>query len=1006
MTLRLWLLTPILVACSEASFTKTNGLPTANITYPSDEEVFQEGYTYTLRGMVGDVDHDFIDLQSNWLINGEPHCENVQPDDGGLSQCMVAFDLNDTEITLEVFDPNGASAVDYTSIVVEATEAPFVEITLPTAAQIHYSDQLTTLSGVVSDAEDAPDTLNVEWTSSLDGVLEGNFNTPDSNGSLLGSLNLSEGEHFLTLEAVDSTGKNSRDAVTITVLGSNSNPVCSIVFPLENDILPSGSPIAFSGTASDTESLTESLSTEWHSTVDGFVGAGSVDNQGNTLLAVNQLSLGPHTITLSVMDDATGICEDTVDIVVNTPPTAPSVTLTPTTPDTTVDIVAQASGSTDAEGASISYGYVWTLNGIPTTEVGDTFASILTEKNDTVQVSVTPNDGLSDGSPTNSAVAIVNAPPTFQSLTLSQNTAPLNTTVDCLGTATDPDPTDVLTITYQWSDGSTGSSYTTQIGDTVGSIITCTSTVDDADGGTDQLSTSFTIANTDPQSIVNITPSSPSGSDPLTCTVSASDVDGHTLTHAFSWTVNGQPIQHSGLSSTETEVSALFGSSDIVECTVTTTDGFGGSSTDSASVTITNTAPNVGVPTLSPTPAYTNDLLVTNVSASDADGDTLSVTYDWLVDGQLVQSGVDHTLDGTLTNTFEKHQTVSVTAYATDGTATTSQSSSSILIQNTPPFAATLALNPTTPLAGDPMECTIDTPSTDVDNDTVTYTIDWTVDGTSYFGATTTLLINDTIPLGITQNSEQWTCTATPNDGDVDGLSASISTTPCNSILNFDGDGDYITLDPLTSMPNDKTMEAWVRLDAPPSNGQVQLMSSRCGSVWLTSTEIYVNTINNCSGANGGCKVGYNNSTSWVANNQPGNDGGFLYTGWDGSWKHIAVTITSNDVATLYIDGAYFDSTSLSLDGCISATTIGTIGQHNVYGVSLTGDIAEVRMSSAIEYSSGFTPQYPLPITNNTELLYGLQNDFGLNTVSDDSGNGVNGTLTGTSWALGGPSCP
>ena len=82
-----------------------------------------------------------------------------------------------------------------------------------------------------------------------------------------------------------------------------------------------------------------------------------------------------------------------------------------------------------------------------------------------------------------------------------------------------------------------------------------------------------------------------------------------------------------------------------------------------------------------------------------------------------------------------------------------------------------------------------------------------------------------------------------------------------------------------------------------------------------------------------------------------------MYTGWDGSWKHIAVTITSNEVATLYIDGAYFDSTSLSLDGCISATTIGTIGQHNVYGVSLTGDIAEVRMSSAIEYSSGFTPQ-------------------------------------------------
>ena len=65
----------------------------------------------------------------------------------------------------------------------------------------------------------------------------------------------------------------------------------------------------------------------------------------------------------------------------------------------------------------------------------------------------------------------------------------------------------------------------------------------------------------------------------------------------------------------------------------------------------------------------------------------------------------------------------------------------------------------------------------------------------------------------------------------------------------------------------------------------------------------------------------------------------------------------------------------------MSATTIGTIGRHNVYGGSLLGDIAEVRMSSAIEYSGGFTPQYPLPVTNNTELLYGLQNDDTLHSL-------------------------
>ena len=79
----------LMMACSDASFTKTNALPTANITYPSDNENFLEGYSYTLRGMIGDPNHGFLDLRSNWLINGEPHCENVQPDSGGLSQCWL-----------------------------------------------------------------------------------------------------------------------------------------------------------------------------------------------------------------------------------------------------------------------------------------------------------------------------------------------------------------------------------------------------------------------------------------------------------------------------------------------------------------------------------------------------------------------------------------------------------------------------------------------------------------------------------------------------------------------------------------------------------------------------------------------------------------------------------------------------------------------------------------------------------------------------------------------------
>ena len=369
-----------------------------------------------------------------------------------------------------------------------------------------------------------------------------------------------------------------------------------------------------------------------------------------------------------------------------------------------------------------------------------------------------------------------------------------------------------------------------------------------------------------------------------------------------------------------------------------------------------------------------------------------------------MQSGSLNTLDGSQINNFDKNDTVSVSTTVSDGHTSSSQISSAITIQNTPPTLAGISLSPSNPAAGDSIQCVLDTPSTDEDGDSITYTIDWTVSGNPYLNGVTTAISNDTIPAGITQSSDAWECTITPNDGEDDGPSSSAMTETCDVILNFNGGNDYITLDPLTSMPNDKTMEAWFASIHSYRNCTTNVFSLR---VRLDEFDRdHVGIINGCAGANGGCKSGYTNDTAWINNNRPGNDGGFLYAGWDGSWKHIAITITSNEVATLYIDGVWFDSAQLSADGCMSATTIGTIGRHNVYGGSLLGDIAEVRMSSAIEYSGGFTPQYPLPVTNNTELLYGLQNDYGLSTVSDDSGNGINGVLTGTSWDLGGPNCP
>ena len=390
--------------------------------------------------------------------------------------------------------------------------------------------------------------------------------------------------------------------------------------------------------------------------------------------------------------------------------------------------------------------------------------------------------------------------------------------------------------------------------------------------------------------------------------------------------------------------------------------------------------------------------------ASDADGDPLTLTYDWNVNGQIVQSGSLNTLDGSQINTFDKNDVVSVSRNGQRWThIKQSKQFRHLTIQNTRPTVANISLSPSNPAAGDAIQCVLDTPSTDEDGDSITYTIDWTVEVKSIPEWNN----HERFPMTPFQQASH----KVQNSGNVrshpmmartNGPSSSAMTETCDVILNFNGGYDYITLDPLTSMPNDKTMEAWVRLDSPPT-GTVQLMSSQAARRLDESTEISVGIINGCAGANSGCKSGYTNAHAWINNNRPGNDGGFLYAGWDGSWKHIAITITSNGEPMHTLHRRCVVRFSPIVSGWMYERNHDRHyrSTQRIRWFTWRAISRRVRMSSAIEYSGGFTPQYPLPVTNNTELLYGLQNDYGLSTVSDDSGNGINGTLNGTILGFG-----
>ena len=76
-----------------------------------------------------------------------------------------------------------------------------------------------------------------------------------------------------------------------------------------------------------------------------------------------------------------------------------------------------------------------------------------------------------------------------------------------------------------------------------------------------------------------------------------------------------------------------------------------------------NTAPEAEV-VLRPMNPRTNDTVTAAAEASDIDGDSVTLTYAFTVDGSVVQDGPEATLSGI--DHFNKGQTVRVIATATD----------------------------------------------------------------------------------------------------------------------------------------------------------------------------------------------------------------------------------------------------------------------------------------------------------------------------------------------------
>jgi len=186
-----------------------------------------------------------------------------------------------------------------------------------------------------------------------------------------------------------------------------------------------------------------------------------------------------------------------------------------------------------------------------------------------------------------------------------------------------------------------------------------------------------------------LTPSSPTTSETLRVDATATDPDLRAMgaqdptTLSYEWFRNGALIVGATGASLDLNAPGNGDAGDTIAVRVTASDGQQ-SSIATASVDVVNNAPSVTVSLSSLSPKK-NDTLVATAVGTDVDGDALTYTYTWHVNGVLKQAtttaAATDRFDLKVKGNGDKGDEVTLTVTASDGTLTSPAASLSAILR-------------------------------------------------------------------------------------------------------------------------------------------------------------------------------------------------------------------------------------------------------------------------------------------------------------------------------------
>jgi hypothetical protein len=775
-----------------------NDSPVAyNQSVTTDEDT-PKNITLTAYDVDGDtLTYYVVTPPSHGILSGTPPNLIYTPDSD-------YFGLD--SFTFKAYDGQAYSNVATVSITVNPENDPPVVSDIPDVTfPEDGSDSSIDLDDYVSDVDNTDAEMtwtftgNVNMIVSIDPVTHVVTFTAPANWF---------GQETITFRATDPGDLWDEDATTVTVTSVNDPPIASnlVISPpnpfTEDDLVGS---YTYYDLESDPESGTE---IRWYK--DGILQPAYNDTLTIPSSATAKSETWYFTVRPKDGMDFGDLQTSSTVVIGNTPPVASNLQISPSSPKTTDNLVANYdyydADSDPESGSEIR----WYKDSVLQSAYNDqlTVPSSATANGQTWYFTVRPKDGTDFGTlQTSTLVTIGNTPPEASNLEVSPSSP--YTTDDLVGNYTyydaDGDPESGSEIRW-YKDDVVQSSFNDLL--TVPSSATAKGqvwyfTVKPKDGtsfGTLQTSPSVTIQNSPPTApVVDVTPDFPFTTDDLNCTVvvPSTDPDGDTVSYTYEWYKND--VLQTSLTTTTTALSVVIDSSntnkgEVWKCVVTPHGSDG--PPDEDEVTIQNSPPSISGVNITPDPAYTDDTLTaTPYGWSDADGDAAQYVYQWQkwngVSWQNISGETSNTLSS---SNFVKGDQIKVICTPFDGEDYGVPKEDTITISNSPPSAPVVDVTPDSPVTTDDLTCTVASPSTDPDSDTITYTYEWYKDGSLQSGLTTiTTALSVTIDSSNTNEGEVWKCVVTPNDGVEDGLTdqdeVTIGTTP-NSPPVLDSIGD------------------------------------------------------------------------------------------------------------------------------------------------------------------------------------------------------------------------